>query len=483
MANVGILIVVFLGISVTCIDGNQTALMDKLFSNYTRDVRPICETLAPIELKIGIAVRQVIELDEPKQILTVNAWIRLNWYDCQMVWNATKYGGISQLILPFAKVWTPDIALYDNAGEELVGLKDYRPTFYSDGSVTYNFPTIIESLCKVDVTYFPFDSQTCALRFGSWAHHGLEINSTLRDSSGDMSSFKVNSEWDLVSVPVERHELFYGCCPEPYPDVTFYVNLRRKPFFYLVNLLFPCILISAVALLGFILPPDAGEKVSLEITVLLSLSVFMLVVSDTLPPTSDNFPYLGIYFCLSMALVTFSTVLTVLVLNVHHQGQNGVRVPRWLRKLFLCSKSELQDHHIKIIPKGELYQKDQNGVLKKINQNGTNGSDSPKSQEQPSALTKVMKEQLAVLKEINSRYAQKDKDASIEEEWKKVATVMDRVFLVVFLILSVVCTLGGVDAVLHQSLSFGQAASHVHGLPVPLRIDSFSTDITRSNIP
>ncbi|XP_067667362.1 neuronal acetylcholine receptor subunit alpha-10-like [Haliotis asinina] len=446
MANIGIYIVVFLGIQVTCIHGNQTALMEKLFSNYTKDVRPICETDAPVELKIGIAVRQIIELDEPNQILTVNAWIRLNWYDCQMVWNATEYGGISQLILPFAKVWTPDIALYDNAGDELVGLKDYRPTFYSDGSVTYNFPTVIQSLCKVDVTYFPFDSQTCALRFGSWAHHGLQINCTLRDSSGDMSSFKVNTEWDLVSVPVERHVLYYGCCPEPYPDVTFYVNLRRKPFFYLVNLLFPCILISAMALLGFILPPDAGEKVSVEITVLLSLSVFMLVISDSLPPTSDNFPYLGIYFCLSMALVTLSTVLTVLVLNVHYRGNNGVRVPRWLKTLFRLSKSELQDHHMKIIPKGELYQKVQNvsqsGLFKKINQTGTNQTNSPRGREPLSPLNKVMEEQLGVLKEINSRYAQKDEVASIEEEWKKVAVVMDRLFLVVFSILSLVCTLG-----------------------------------------
>jgi hypothetical protein len=54
-------------------------------------------------------------------------------------------------------------------------------------------------------------------------------------------------------------------------------------------------LITAVACLGFMLPPDSGEKASLEITVLLSLAVFLMVVSETMPPSSENFPYIAIY--------------------------------------------------------------------------------------------------------------------------------------------------------------------------------------------
>ncbi|XP_046583793.1 neuronal acetylcholine receptor subunit alpha-10-like [Haliotis rubra] len=436
---------IYLFLTVVSVHGNQTALLNDLFANYRSDVRPICGTDAPIEVKVGLAIRQVMELDEPNQILTVNAWIRLNWYDCQMVWNATEYGDISQLILPFEKVWTPDITLYDTNADELAGLKDYRPKFTSDGSVTYNFPTIITSLCKVDVTYFPFDTQSCELKFGSWSFHGLQLNLTNRASAGDMSSFKVNSEWDLISVPVERHVVYYGCCPDPYPDVTFYVNLRRKPFFYVVNLLFPCILITAVGLLGFMLPPDAGEKVALEITVLLSLAVFMLVVSDTLPPSSETFPFIGIYFFLAMMLVTFSTVLTVIVLNVHFKGQHGRGVPRWMRSLFLgtlaqilCVRKEMPVHPMKTPVNGDsdLHLQDYSGDVKKEHQNVLN------HETELNYPKKVMNEQLMVLKEINSRYAQKDEAEAVEEEWKKVAVVMDRLCLVLFFIVSVVCTLG-----------------------------------------
>lgn len=133
-------------------------------------------------------------------------------------------------------------------------------------------------------------------------HHGLELNVVNRTLAGDISNYVSNGEWDIVAVPLIRHVDYYNCCPEPYPDVTFYVMLKRRPLFYLMNLMFPCMLITAVAILGFLLPPDSGEKVSLEITVLLSLAVFLLVVSETMPPTSEDFPYIGEFRILALRL-------------------------------------------------------------------------------------------------------------------------------------------------------------------------------------
>lgn len=64
-------------------------------------------------------------------------------------------------------------------------------------------------------------------------------------------------------VPGHRNERFYDCCKEPYPDVTFTVVMRRRTLYYGLNLLIPCVLISTLALLVFLLPADSGEKISL----------------------------------------------------------------------------------------------------------------------------------------------------------------------------------------------------------------------------
>ena len=64
-------------------------------------------------------------------------------------------------------------------------------------------------------------------------------------------------------MPATRNEVIYDCCPEPYLDITFVVRIRRRTLYYFFNLIVPCLLIASMAVLGFTLPPDSGEKLSL----------------------------------------------------------------------------------------------------------------------------------------------------------------------------------------------------------------------------
>ena len=64
-------------------------------------------------------------------------------------------------------------------------------------------------------------------------------------------------------MPGQRNSIIYECCPEPYVDITFTIKIRRRTLYYFFNLIVPCVLISSMALLGFTLPPDSGEKLTL----------------------------------------------------------------------------------------------------------------------------------------------------------------------------------------------------------------------------
>lgn len=63
---------------------------------------------------------------------------------------------------------------------ELVGFRDFRSSLHSDGTVSYNFPTLTESVCTLDVDRFPFDQQTCPLVFGSWVYDGTQMDLVVR---------------------------------------------------------------------------------------------------------------------------------------------------------------------------------------------------------------------------------------------------------------------------------------------------------------
>jgi nicotinic acetylcholine receptor len=45
-----------------------------------------------------------------------------------------------------------------------------------DGTVTWKPPAIYKSFCEIDVEYFPFDEQTCYMKFGSWTSDGNTVN-------------------------------------------------------------------------------------------------------------------------------------------------------------------------------------------------------------------------------------------------------------------------------------------------------------------
>uniref|UniRef100_A0A8C0HYJ9 Cholinergic receptor nicotinic alpha 7 subunit n=1 Tax=Balaenoptera musculus TaxID=9771 RepID=A0A8C0HYJ9_BALMU len=229
-----------------------------------------------------------MDVDEKNQVLTTNIWLQMSWLDHYLQWNMSEYPGVKTVRFPDGQIWKPDILLYNSADERFDATFHTNVLVNSSGHCQYLPPGIFKSSCYIDVRWFPFDVQQCKLKFGSWSYGGWSLDLQMQEA--DISGYIPNGEWDLVGVPGKRSEKFYECCKEPYPDVTFTVTIRRRTLYYGLNLLIPCVLISALALLVFLLPADSGEKISLGITVLLSLTVFMLLVAEIMPATSDSVP-------------------------------------------------------------------------------------------------------------------------------------------------------------------------------------------------
>uniref|UniRef100_A0A8D0GXM4 5-hydroxytryptamine receptor 3A n=1 Tax=Sphenodon punctatus TaxID=8508 RepID=A0A8D0GXM4_SPHPU len=88
-------------------------------------------------------------------------------------------------------------------------------------------------------------------------------------------------------------------------------------------------------IIGFYLPPDSGERVSFKITLLLGYSVFLIIVSDTLPATAIGTPLIGVYFVVCMALLVISLTETILIVRLVHKQDLQPHVPDWVKHLVL----------------------------------------------------------------------------------------------------------------------------------------------------
>lgn len=65
---------------------------------------------------------------------------------------------------------------------------------------------------------------------------------------GDQTNYHQNGEFDLIGFRAVRHVVTYSCCPEPYPDITYTISLKRRPMFYVFNLIIPCLLINGIGM-------------------------------------------------------------------------------------------------------------------------------------------------------------------------------------------------------------------------------------------
>ncbi|XP_018334508.1 acetylcholine receptor subunit alpha-like 2 [Agrilus planipennis] len=350
MAYDCVLLLLFCHACVVLCNPDAKRLYDDLLSNYNRLIRPVSNNTDTVLVKLGLRLSQLIELNLKDQILTVNVWMEHEWQDHKFKWDPGEYGGVTELYVPSEHIWLPDIVLYNNADGEYVVTTMTKAVLHYSGRVTWTPPAIFKSSCEIDVRYFPFDQQTCFMKFGSWTYDGNKIDLKHINQEGagdkvavgiDLKEYYPSVEWDILSVPAERHAKYYPCCAEPYPDIFFNVTLRRKTLFYTVNLIVPCVGISYLSVLVFYLPADSGEKIALCINILLSQTMFFLLISEIIPSTSLALPLLGKYILFTMILVGLSVVITIVILNVHYRKPSTHKMAPWVRSIFIKTVPKL----------------------------------------------------------------------------------------------------------------------------------------------
>ena len=322
-----------------------------------------------------------------------------------------------------------------------------------EGKNNWWAPTEIKSICHIDIAYFPFDYQICYLKFGSWTHTKRSLNlSMTRPGTADLTMYLLNGEWELLGVPGSRHEVNYSCCQEPFVDITYKILLKRRVLFYLNNLVMPNLILAGLVIFSFYVPPESGERISLNITILLGLTVFLLLFNERIPPSSEVVPMIGAYYFALFYQVGISMILTCVTSRCYHH--NAFRkMPRWFRVLIfrvLAPLLRMQNRFSK--PQSQPWQpveikykkpqklclyKSMNGTLKlkerqdteSMAENDDNDDDSPRiSEPTRSPLeTKIdeISKQLGVFVDHLNR---NEEIESKKDEWQFASIVLDKFF-------------------------------------------------------
>ncbi|EGT55947.1 hypothetical protein CAEBREN_31895 [Caenorhabditis brenneri] len=310
-------------------------LYTELLEDYEPLERPIENSSEAVMVRMGLVLQQIVDVDEKNQVVDVNAWLKFSWIDYSLKWEPEDYGGVTDLRFRKGQLWTPDVLMYNSADPQFDSRYASNLLVYPNGLVNWMPPGLYRLSCKIQVVWFPFDVQECFLKFGSWTFDGTKLNLEIDENGFDFSNYMQNGEWTLEGTTVKRNIQYYQCCPEPYYDLVFTFIIRRRALYYAFNLILPCILITMLTLVGFTFPPDAGEKMSLQITIMLSICIFQNYVAELSPPTSEAVPFLSAFFAVCLFTCACCVTATTLALNFHHRTGKSHQMNRTFRILML----------------------------------------------------------------------------------------------------------------------------------------------------
>uniref|UniRef100_A0A6I8S112 5-hydroxytryptamine receptor 3A n=2 Tax=Xenopus tropicalis TaxID=8364 RepID=A0A6I8S112_XENTR len=412
-------------------------LYNHLLKGYEKGLRPVKNWRNVTTVYIDVVVYAVLKVDEKNQVFTAYIWYSQSWTDEFLTWNPERFDDINETFIPTDKVWVPDIII-----QELVdlGKSPEIPHVYIThrGTILNAKPMQVMTTCDLTIYYFPFDEQKCNLTFTSWIFTTKQLNITLErpteEVKKDKKVFMNYGEWDLCSVL--SHYIVSEEEGDTYPVEVLTVVIRRRPLFYVVNLIIPSAFLMALDILGFYQPPESGERISFKITLLLGYSVFLLIVSDELPATPGGTPLIGIYFIVCMALLVISMAESIFIIRINHKQHLQPEVPKWIERLvlekitaLLCIKNKK-----KFRPPSQGVESASTEQLSKYNLENVAGCNNSTGlilpmKENRDMLDSILQEVISIRKsvEISSSH-------DSEVEWLQIAYVLDILLFRMYLV-------------------------------------------------
>uniref|UniRef100_A0A0K0F5I1 Acetylcholine receptor subunit alpha-type acr-5 (inferred by orthology to a C. elegans protein) n=1 Tax=Strongyloides venezuelensis TaxID=75913 RepID=A0A0K0F5I1_STRVS len=313
---------------------------------YEKSVHPRIDFKLPTNINVSMSLYQILEVNERLQSITVNVWMVQDWYDEFLNWNPDDYSGIQQLILPYDQVWIPDTYLYNSESLEQKKTESLmnviitaNPNSTSGAHVRLMFPAIYKFSCSMSVKFFPYDQQNVSMIFSSWTHDSSVIDYHYTTEDVNLKNMAPNDEWEVLSFKFTRIPVKYKCCENPWVMLYAHLYIKRKPLYYIINLVLPTSIITVVAVTGFFTPSSSdserNEKLYLGINTLLTMSIMLLMVCNKMPSTSNYVPLMGWYYMCIIFIIVFGTFMATLVLFLHRKKINVSPLPKMVRKILM----------------------------------------------------------------------------------------------------------------------------------------------------
>ena len=263
----------------------ETTLRKLLFKDHNTYVRPVAQPNNTMSVTIGMAVQNIESFNQIEETMKLNVWLRKYWKNDILKWNPNTTG-LTQLTLDESETWTPDVELLNAATKpDLYTLKGGM-YLYSDGSMLWSMPAIYKFSCSLELQRFPFDTQDCFMRFGSWSYDNymlsLKPHGDANTQIDVLDSFS-HSEWSLVDYYVTNTNETRACCGNRRFDINeYHFKFKRYTHYYKLNMGMTIALVI-VSFIIMLVKPDNLSRTGTAVFIPLTILALELTIAGKIP--------------------------------------------------------------------------------------------------------------------------------------------------------------------------------------------------------
>lgn len=323
---------------------DMTSLSTSLLTNYNSNLRPGADQSQTTDIAVNLFFVGLQEFSETTGLFSARLFFMISWTDERLAWTPASHNGVSSMQFSQDSIWTPQLILtnpYSNSKD--FGGDKLLLTVTPNGVVRWSTLEVMESTCMVDITKFPYDRQSCAMTFTFLGYSSQQVS--FKDCSLSMSNMNKNSLWEIS----DQAELS-RTSTNTRDLLTARFSFSRKSDPYTINIIFPMVAIAFLHITVFFLPADSGERIGFSTTIILSITVYQTIVSDSLPnSTLPSLAYI-LYKLFADFLISIIVHTLVVVSLSFYLRDDGNPVPEFLAKCTRFPKCKRRNNKLQVKP-------------------------------------------------------------------------------------------------------------------------------------
>lgn len=323
---------------------DMTSLSTSLLTNYNSNLRPGADQSQTTDIAVNLFFVGLQEFSETTGLFSARLFFMISWTDERLAWTPASHNGVSSMQFSQDSIWTPQLILtnpYSNSKD--FGGDKLLLTVTPNGVVRWSTLEVMESTCMVDITKFPYDRQSCAMTFTFLGYSSQQVS--FKDWFLSMSNMDKNSLWEIS----DQAELS-RTSTNTRDLLTARFSFSRKSDPYTINIIFPMVAIAFLHITVFFLPADSGERIGFSTTIILSITVYQTIVSDSLPnSTLPSLAYI-LYKLFADFLISIIVHTLVVVSLSFYLRDDGNPVPEFLAKCTRFPKCKRRNNKLQVQP-------------------------------------------------------------------------------------------------------------------------------------